>query len=171
MRVYVPLTPPGLARVVDAREIGGPPLEARAVTPELREAVGSDDLEELEYAAMAAAADGCLRLLAEDTGAPRRRVVLAAEAPDDAVRPGPEPNVGDVLVDRPLPLTNVMSGHVDEPEAATDVARAVDTLAAADDGDGDALAVLDELAERELLWYARQELPEVVEELWPERAG
>lgn len=171
MRVYVPLTPPGLARVVDAREVGGPPLEARAVTPELRESVGSDDLEELEYAAMAAAADGCLRLLAEDTGAPRRRLVLAVEAPDDAVRAGADLDPGGVLVDRALPFTKVMSGHIDEPEAATDVARAVDALSAAERGDDEALAVLDELAERELLWYARQELPEVVEELWTERAG
>lgn len=165
MRVYVPLTVPELARVVDAREVGEPPLEARAVTRDLCEAVDSDDVEELEYAALAAAADGCLPFLAEDTGAPRRRVVLALEAPDAAVRPGAHLGVAGVVVDRRLPFTEIMSGHVDEADAETDVSRAVEAWPAAQLGDDEALVVLDELAEREPLWYARQELPDLVAEV------
>lgn len=162
MRVYVPLTVPGLAAVVDAREIAGAPLEAYAVTPDLREALGSDDLEELEYAAMAAAADRCVRLLSEDAQAPRRRVVVATEVPDDAVRPGPGLEAGGVHVDRAVPFTRIMSGHVDEHEAEPDVGRAAEAWPAAQRGDGDAVAALDALADRELLWYARQELPDLV---------
>lgn len=52
MRVYVPLTLSGLAAAHRAGEIGPGPLTAYAVTPALREWYVSDDIEELEYAAL-----------------------------------------------------------------------------------------------------------------------
>src|SRR3974390_1931993 len=85
MRVYLPATLPGLADLLRRAEIGPAPLRAFAVTPTLRESYASGDLEELEYVAMTQAARASLRLLAADPGAPRRRVVLAADVPDEIV--------------------------------------------------------------------------------------
>src|SRR5262249_61927121 len=94
MRVYLPGTLPALAAVLGRSEGGDPPLRGFAVTPALREWYSSGDLEELEYVAMAAAARGSLRRLAEDPGAPPRRAKLAVEIPDEhgkarRRRPGP----------------------------------------------------------------------------------
>ena len=66
MRVYVPLTLPGLAEAYRTGELGAGPLVAYAVTPALREWYVSDDIEELEYAALNRAALASLRLLAAD---------------------------------------------------------------------------------------------------------
>ncbi|TDC67572.1 hypothetical protein E1200_14620, partial [Actinomadura sp. GC306] len=77
MRVYLPSTLPLLAGVHAAKEIAPAPLTAHAVTPALREWYAGGDLEELEYAAMSAAARASLRLLSADPSAPPRRVVLA----------------------------------------------------------------------------------------------
>ena len=56
MRVYVPLTLSGLAEAYKTGELGAGPLLAYAVTPALREWYLSDDIEELEYAALNRAA-------------------------------------------------------------------------------------------------------------------
>ncbi|MYR58210.1 hypothetical protein GTY54_18880, partial [Streptomyces sp. SID625] len=90
MRVYVPLTLPGLAAAHAAGELGPEPLVAYAVTPALREWYVSDDLEELEYAALNRAALASLRLLAMDPEAPRRRVVVAVDVPDRAASADPD---------------------------------------------------------------------------------
>ncbi|MEU1098006.1 hypothetical protein ABZ389_32905, partial [Streptomyces sp. NPDC005877] len=90
MRVYLPLTLPGLATAHAAGELGPGPLTAYAVTPGLREWYVSDDIEELEYAALSRAAAASLRLLAVDPGAPRRRVVVAVDVPDGAASADPD---------------------------------------------------------------------------------
>ncbi|NKZ06270.1 DUF6912 family protein [Actinomadura latina] len=183
MRVYLPSTLTLLARVHAAREIGPAPLTAHAVTPALREWYASGDLEELEYAAMSAAARASLRLLAADPSAPRRRVVLAAEMPDDAITwssPGPagrggtpSPGVlgadlghGDraqVALSTAVPWKKIASGHVDDPDAAPDIATAAAALAAADAGDDDARFTVDGAEGHELLWYATQELAHLLD--------
>lgn len=89
MRVYVPLTLPGLAEAHQAGELGPAPLRAYAVTPGLREWYVSDDLEELEYAALGRAAAASLRMLAEDGAAPRKRVVVAVDVDDKAAAATP----------------------------------------------------------------------------------
>src|SRR5512135_967256 len=119
MRVYVPATLPALAGVLCADEIGPAPLQAFTVTPALREWYASADVEELEYAAMMHAARASLRLLLADPQAPRRRVVLAADVPDEQAGRGggfdggfEEPTL--VLLSAPVPLARVVSGHVDD---------------------------------------------------------
>ncbi|MDF3143713.1 hypothetical protein PBV88_21095, partial [Streptomyces sp. T21Q-yed] len=84
MRVYVPLTLPGLAEAYKTGELGTGPLVAYGVTPALREWYLSDDIEELEYAALNRAALASLRLLAAESRAVRRRVVVAVDVPDGA---------------------------------------------------------------------------------------
>jgi hypothetical protein len=163
MRVYLPATLPALAGVLRAAEIGPAPVLAYTVTPALREWYASADLEELEYAALMHAARASLRLLRADPEAPRRRVVLAADVPDEEAGRGggfdggfDEPTL--VLLSAPVPLARVASGHVDDLAAMADIAAAVQALAAADAGDDDAQFLVDGAEGHELLWYATQEL-------------
>ncbi|GLW45228.1 hypothetical protein Stsp02_08900 [Streptomyces sp. NBRC 14336] len=167
MRVYVPLTLPGLAEAYKTGELGAEALVAYAVTPALREWYLSDDIEELEYAALNRAALASLRLLAEDSGAPRRRVVVAVDVADKAATVDPdrglEPGaLGEVRIAGPVPLGKAASVHVDGGDAETDVAAAAQALAAADAGDDDAQFVVDGAEDHELLWFATQEIANLV---------
>ncbi|XRQ11294.1 DUF6912 family protein [Actinomadura welshii] len=168
MRVYLPSTLTLLAGVHAAKEIGPAPLAAHAVTPALREWYAGGDREELEYAAMSAAARASLRLLAADPSAPRRRVVLAAEVPDAQVaRPRGNAAVGGgdralVELSAAVPWRKIASVHVDDASAAADVAAAAQALPAADAGDDDAAFTVDGAEGHELLWYATQELPDLL---------
>jgi hypothetical protein len=162
MRVYVPSTLLAVAGLLRAGEIHGSPVRGYTVTPALREWYSSGDIEELEYVAMMHAARESLRLLAADPAAPRRRVVLAAEVADRQVTASAgfdEPAL--VEVSGAVALHDIVSGHVDDPSAAAEIAAAVQALPAADAGDDDARFVVDGAAGFELLWYATQELGDV----------
>ncbi|MFF3851426.1 DUF6912 family protein [Streptomyces sp. NPDC002328] len=177
MRVYVPLTLPALAEAHKAGELGSGPLLAYAVTPALREWYVSDDVEELEYAALGRAALASLRLLAAEPAAPRRRVVVAVDVPDGATASDPaydraagadadqgdDPTaLGRVRVSVVVPLAKVASVHVDAEDAEADVAAGARALAAADGGDDDAQHAVDGAEDHELLWFATQEIPNLV---------
>ena len=62
----------------------------------------------------------------------------------------------------PVPLGKVASVHVDGGDAEADVTAAVQALAAADAGDDDAQFVVDGAEDHELLWFATQEIPNLV---------
>ncbi|MFJ2236658.1 DUF6912 family protein [Streptomyces sp. NPDC087859] len=167
MRVYVPLTLSGLAEAYKTGELGSGPLVAYAVTPALREWYLSDDIEELEYAALNRAALASLRLLAADPGAVRRRVVVAVDVPDGAAVSDPDRGLdptalGQVRVDRAVPLGKAAAVHVDASDAETDVTAAAEAVVAADGGDDDAQFVVDGAGDHELLWFATQEIPNLV---------
>jgi hypothetical protein len=155
VRIYVPSTLPRLAEDLRAGEID--PAVAYAVTPALREAYASGDTEELEYVALLAAARASLRLLAADPQAPPRRVVLAADIAEAAITTAEHPAA--VTVTGPLPIATLASAHVDDIEAADDVAKAMAALPAAEAGDEDAEFEVDQAEGHELAWYATQELP------------
>ena len=160
MRVYLPTTLTALACLLGTGAIGPAPVRGYAVTPALREWYASGDLEELEYVAMAHAARESLRLLADDPRAPRRRVVLAADVPDERIAHNggfDEPTL--VKVGAPVTVDQVVSAHVDDLLAMDDVAKAAAALPAADKGDDDAQFAVDGAEGHELLWYAAQELP------------
>lgn len=163
MRVYVPGTARTLRALVDTGELGVPPLTAFAVTPSLREWYVDDDIEELEYAALLEAARGSLRLLDEDPTAPRRRVVIAADVPDDVVTLRPDLDRAVVMISSSVPLRCIASAHVDGPEAEKDVAAAADAVLEADLGSDDAQFVVDGAEGHDLAWYATQEIAALVE--------
>jgi hypothetical protein len=144
MRVYLPCTLPTLAGLLRTGEIGPSPLPGYTVTPAMREWYSSGDMEELEYVALMHAARASLRLLHEDPGAPRRRVVLAVEVPPaQVVNDAGFDEPGLVQVTGPVAIRDVASGHVDDPVAAAEIAEAIAALPAADAGDADARFVVD----------------------------
>ncbi|KPI06995.1 hypothetical protein OV450_3629 [Actinobacteria bacterium OV450] len=162
MRVYVPLTLLGLAEAHKAGELGPAPLRAYAVTPGLREWYVSDDLEELEYAALGRAATASLRLLAAQDGAPRKRVVVAVDVDDKAVTAVPgadEAALGQVTLAAAVRLSVAAAVHVDADDALEDVRAAAAALEAADAGDDDAQSTVDGAEYHELLWFGVQEIP------------
>ncbi|MFE7779149.1 DUF6912 family protein [Streptomyces sp. NPDC057445] len=168
MRVYVPLTLSGLAEAYKAGELGPGPLTAYAVTPALREWYVSDDIEELEYAALSRAAAGSLRLLAGDPEAARRRVVVAVDVPDGAAVADPgqglgAASLGEVRIASAVPLAKAASVHVDADEAHADVSAAADALGAADHGDDDAQFIVDGAEDHELLWFGVQEIAGLID--------
>ena len=163
MRIYLPATLPRLAAALDA---GHFELDvAYAVTPALREWYIEGDIDELEYAAAAAAARASLHLLADASSADlsARRVVVAADVPDAAARPAPDLGRAAVRLGAPVQMSQVVSAHVDEANARDDVRRAVAALEAAEAGDEDARFVVDSVEDHELAWYAAQELGVLVE--------
>ncbi|MGW2825036.1 DUF6912 family protein [Streptomyces sp. NPDC001443] len=167
MRVYVPLTLSGLAEAHKTGELGAEPLVAYAVTPGLREWYLSDDIEELEYAALSRAALASLRLLAADPGAARRRTVVAVDVPDGIASVDPDRGLdpaalGEVRVAGAVALAKVASVHVDAQDAEADVSAAAQALPAADGGDDDAQFVVDGAEDHELLWFATQEIQNLV---------
>lgn len=158
MRVYLPTTLAALGSTLVAGEVGPAPVRGFAVTPALREWYVGGDPEELEYIAMTLAARASLRMLHDDMKAPRRRIVLAAEIPERIVLANGFDKPGEVAVQLPVSLDDVVSGHVDAADAVPDIDAASAALPAADAGDGDAKFVVDGAEGHELLWYATQEL-------------
>ncbi|MEV6695956.1 hypothetical protein AB0M68_02185 [Streptomyces sp. NPDC051453] len=167
MRVYVPLSLPRLAEAHKAGELGPGPLAAYAVTPALREWYVSDDIEELEYAALSRAAVASLRLIAGEPDAPRKRVVIALDVPDGAAVADPDRGLdpgalGEVRIANAVALTKAAAVHVDSADAEKDVTAAAAALGAADQGDDDAQFVVDGAEDHELLWFATQEIPSLL---------
>ncbi len=168
MRVYLPATTNVLRTRVDEGRLTGP-LTAFAATPGLRDFyalsdAGADE-EELEYAALLAAARASLRLVDVDPSAARRRVVLAADVPDSAVSEVEDPDAdrGAVRITGDVALAAVASAHVDGAEAEDDVRAAVGVVLEADLGSEDAQFVVDQAEGHELAWYATQEIGTLLE--------
>jgi hypothetical protein len=209
MRVYVPLTLPGLSAALATGSIGPVPLTAYAVTPALREWYAGGDDEELEYAALTQAARASLALLAQSDssaddatsaadagpaadagsagdvasageaasvgdagsggdaagfgGTVPRRVVAACEV--TALPPAgaaAEPGDATVSLAAPVPWSAVAAVHVDAIDAEDVVAEALTVWGAAQNGDDDASFAVEACDGEELLWYATQEVPDLL---------
>lgn len=163
MRVYVPATLRSLGAACNAGEIGPAPLTVYAVTPALREWYAEGDDEELEYAAMAQAARASVGLLAADPGTARRRVVIAAEV--SAVPPADgSVELGDARLELHvlIPWRSVASVHIDAPQASVVIGKAAELWDAAQEGDDDAVFALDSCEGEDLMWYATQEIPDLL---------
>ena len=161
IRVYLPATLPMIGTL---RERGELPVagEAHAVTPMLREWYAEGDEEELEYVAFTRAAQGALRLLADEPATPARRVVVSADLPSAMVR-----RVDQILgsslvgVSGPVPMTAVAAVHVDGADATADVTAAVASVLAAGAGDEDAQFIVDGAEDHELEWFDPSELGQI----------
>ncbi|UFU07606.1 DUF6912 family protein [Ruania halotolerans] len=142
MRVYLPATVAELAE-----PSGLPARTGRAVTAALRTALGADADEEMaEYAALILAAEDSLANLTESDA--MRRLVVAADVPDSAVRDAAGREAGAELarVHVPeVPFADVVSFHVDAADAHT-----LALVARALSGDEQAVA---EIGAEDLLWY------------------
>ena len=163
MRVYLPATLPLLARLSKDGELTLP--DGFAVNESLRAWYGEGDDEELEYAALTAAAQASLRQLAAEPDAPRRRVVIASDLPDARVAVPATAEAGTpgvIKVTGSVRLIDVAALHVDETDAREPVAAAARSLAAADEGDAAALLTLEAVEDFDLLWYAAQELDDLL---------
>ena len=163
MRVYLPATTTVLRSLVDDGVLPGPHT-VFAVTPDLRSfyelSDAEADTEELEYAALLAAARSSLRLIDIDPAAARRRVVVAADVPDSAVTPLDDPDTdrGAARVEGDIRVADVASAHIDGEDAEDDVRAAVGVVLEADLGSDDAQFVVDQAEGHELAWYATQEI-------------
>ena len=168
MRVYLPATTTVLRTLADEGVLPGPHT-AFTVTPQLRRFYAVSDAEaddeELEYAALLAAARASLRLIDVDPLAARRRVVIAADVPDAAVQPldDEDADPGAVRVTADVRLRDVASAHIDGAEAEDDVRAAVAVVLEADLGSDDAQFVVDQAEGHELGWYATQEIGPALE--------
>jgi hypothetical protein len=168
VRVYLPATTTVLRTLVDEGALPGPHT-AFAVTPQLRQFYERSDAEadedELEYAALLAAARASLRLIDIDPAAARRRVVVAADVPDAAVQPIDDPDTdrGAARVQADVRVRDVASAHIDGADAEEDVRAAVNVVLEADMGSEDAQFVVDQAEGHELAWYASQELGPVLD--------
>ena len=180
MRIYVPATLDELDAVTHtavAARWTVAPRRAHAVTNELEKTLPDEDAEGLEYVAALNAADDSLALIAGRPGAPHQRVIITVEVPEAAVGPASatadddEPVASEVAVTITVESVAIVCVHVDEVEAATDIA---DVLAAADEESAgetsaevgeESETVLDEalqrVTDRDLLWYDWSEIKDV----------
>lgn len=162
MRVYIPSTTTALTTLRDEEELSAP-RAATAVTTELSEWYVDGDVDELEYAALLEAARLSLRMVDSDPTAARRRVVITAEVADTAVELDSKAGRGSVRLLSPLHLADVVSVHVDGPDAEGAVSAATAVVIEADLGSDDAQFIVDEAEAHELGWYATQELGPLLE--------
>jgi hypothetical protein len=167
MRVYLPATMPLLARLSAEGELPLP--DGFAVTESLRAWYAEGDEEELEYAALTAAARSSLRRLAAEPDAARRRVVIASDLPDARITvpkaaggSGEAAEPGVIKITGSVRLIDIASLHVDEAGAQEYVAEAARSLPAADAGDPDALFTVDSVEDHDLLWFGAQELGDLL---------
>ena len=157
-RVYVPSSWTGLRNLVTNDGLGPAPFLGHAVTEALRAAYPEGGEEELEYAAMTAAARTSLGLVVE--GDPARRVVVAVDV--GTVQPVDDDDPTVVEVADVVPFRNVASVLVDAAEVTGEVATAVEQWSAAEAGDPDAEAAVDRCLDLDLAWYAAQEIGELL---------
>lgn len=164
MRAYVPASSVQLHELVRTGELPAG-LTAFAVTAGLREWYVNDDIEELEYAATAEAARASLRLLDDDPAAARRRFVVAADVPDDAVEVRDDLDRGVVRLHAAVPRADVAAVHADDTAAEAAVAAAADAIVRADLGEPGAQDIVDDAEGFELSWYASQEIEDLLASL------
>ncbi|MFN8125795.1 MAG: hypothetical protein U0R64_04720 [Candidatus Nanopelagicales bacterium] len=137
MRVYVPVTFVGLRRASSSGALPSSGWRAHVLE--------TDD-ETGEYAALQAAARESLTELRSEPEAPRRRAVVVANVPEEWTEAEPD---GTVILTRRIPVERFVAVYAD-PEDST--AAVVAALA----GKESPIEAMD------LLWFARQELAELV---------
>lgn len=157
-RVYLPATLNLLRQLRERGELAA--TTGHAVTAGLREWYREGDEEELAYLAFTRAAQAALPLLHADPGAPRRRVVVAADVVAEPA--SGELGSSEIRLTGPVPRSAVAAVHVDGAEAEPDIAAAAAAVPAAAAGDADAELAVDGAEDHELEWYDVSELDQLV---------
>jgi len=156
----VPTTVAGLAALHGTGRLAPAPISAHAVTPALRASWAGADDEELEYAVLMAAAFDSLQLIAATSGEPRR-VVVVADVDDADVDVDPGGDETAVVVAGEVLISRCSAVHVDDADAEGEIVLALGRLPDAAAGDERALADVS-LVEHELMWFATQEIPDLL---------
>lgn len=136
MRVYIPVTFVGLRRAADSGALPSSGWQAHPL---------DDDSDEGEYSALRAAADHSLVALRSEPEAPRRRAVVVANVPEEWIDTEPG---GTVVLTRRVPVERFVAVYADPAESISQV------VAALNGRDGEPLG--------DMLWFARQELADLV---------
>ena len=153
-----------LQQLVADRSMHAVNATAFAVTPTLRESYAEGDDDELADVALRDAALASLRLLAADDqelGLPPRRAVVVAEVDGATARPDLDDAV--VRLSGPVTIDEVIAAYVDNADAESAVRAAIEAVDAADLGDEDSELIVGDAQDRDLAWYAPQELPFLLE--------
>jgi len=153
-RVYVPSTLARVKEIVASGGIGPGPVLVHAVTDALRAEYPDGTDEDWEYAALSAAAHDSLALIAADDTA--RRVVIAVDA--GSVMPVRQGDLTLVEVHEVIPSANIAAVLIDTEDAESDVAAAAALWVEAERGDAAASTVVERCMDRELAWFANQEI-------------
>lgn len=167
MRVYVPATLAMLQQFVAAGSLRPVNGIAFAVTPMLREAYAEDDDDELGEVALQEAALASLRLLAATAHEsvvvmfPARRVVVVADADDVRCQPGLDDAV--VNLTESVAMDRLVAAYVDHEAAEPAVFAAIDAVEAADLGHQDAALTVGGAQDHDLVRYAPEEVPFLLE--------
>ncbi|WP_026930734.1 DUF6912 family protein [Glycomyces tenuis] len=146
-RIYLPAEAAMLRTLADTGELE-PAGPVHMVTRALREAHPNADVEDLEYTAFADAALASLGLLA--AGVPRR-VVVSADVPGERLAEHADGTAADFR--GTVKLGKVAAVHVDDADAAAEIAR---TLASP--GEADLAAIEAHVLD----WYAPSELQDLL---------
>ena len=150
----------GLRDFHESGRLSPAPLLAHAVTDAYHDMFEGIDDEELEYGALMYAAEESLRMIATTGGVPRR-IVVSADVDGGYVYDRVDYPTG-VQITEEITLRECSSVHVDDGDAEADVAGAIKALVASTaDNDSD-LGPVDDLSGRELLWFATQEISDIL---------
>ncbi|MCL6551065.1 MAG: hypothetical protein K6T37_08655 [Acidothermus cellulolyticus] len=164
MRLYVPFTVSALKRRWQGMEseLVGPGTVVHGVTPALREWYVEGDDEDLEYAAMTEAAAAAVHLVVAELNAglpgPAGRVVLSVDLPDREVEHLPDLGMTALGTRVAVHASDVAALHADEAAADPELRR---LAAAIREETDDAPALLEQIVDRDLLWYAPSEVDRI----------
>lgn len=143
MRVYIPVTFVGLRRAAASGALPSSGWHAHLLAGS---ALADSDAESAEYEALRLAAAESLVALRSEPEAPRRRAVVVANIPEEWTEGEPD---GTVILTRRIPVERFLAVYADGPDSAGSVVAALNGRESAIDT-------------TELLWFARQELPDLV---------
>ncbi|MFC7716727.1 DUF6912 family protein [Nonomuraea recticatena] len=88
---------------------------------------------------------------------------MAVEVPDGALSMGADlEERARVRLAESVPMAKVAAVHIDDDGAAGDIEAAIAALPASDGGDDDARFTVDGAEAHELMWYATQEIPDLL---------
>ncbi len=150
MRVYIPVTFVGLRRAASSGALPSSGWRAQLLVESAEGTTSTGgsaaSVDEAEYEALRAAAGQSLDALRSEPEAPRRRAVVVANVPDEWTESEPD---GTVILTRRVPVERFLAVYADAPDSSAAVVAALNGKESPIEG-------------IDLLWFARQELADLV---------